>query len=367
MEIRKQSAHAEALVRTATQINSKLELAEVLSSVCEETARALAVPAAALYLLNERSQSMSLAADFGFSDSIRRRSIQIPVSAFEPGKSPNSDAPVIIQDAQAVAGLPYPEVLRSMDIRTIVSVRIVHKGTFVGTLSIYSVGKVRQFMADEIALLEGLSNQAAQAITNAHLYENAERQLKNVKALRNIDGAIASSLDVNLTLNVVAEEAIRQLGVDASDILLYKKASRTLESAVSQGFNTSVMRKVTLRVGEGIAGQIAYERQRIFIPDLSSYKGENLRVTLFTGEDFVSYCGVPLRAKGLLIGVLEIFTRTRSRSRSGMVLLHRDAGRAGCHRDRQRKIIRGCANIQHQADPGLRCHHRGVVTGNGPA
>jgi putative nucleotidyltransferase with HDIG domain len=70
------------------------------------------------------------------------------------------------------------------------------------------------------------------------------------------------------------------------------------------------MQKVTLQIGDGLAGQIAADWQQIFIHDLTQYDQENNIVPVFEGEGFISYSGIPLRAKGLLIGVLEVFNRT---------------------------------------------------------
>lgn len=304
-----QTFHAQALVRTASRINSNLDIEAVLRSVCEETAHALTVPLVALFVYDQVSQTFTVAADYGFPANNDVNRIQIPLNAFPPDLSPISDAPIIIQDAQPLDNLPYFNLLQSLDIRSIVTIKIKNKETFIGSLSVFSIGKVRHFTDDEVALLEGLSNQAAQAITNANLFENTNRRLKNIEALRTVDSAIANSLDIQLTLKVIIEETIQELGVDAADILLFDPSSNLLKSSVSHGFRTTAMRKVSVRIGEGIAGQIASDWQRIFIPEMSVYRGKFTRTAEFSGEDFISYCGMPLRAKGQFIGVLEVFNR----------------------------------------------------------
>ena len=310
-KILQQTARAEALVHTAAHINSKLDLDEVLSAFCVETAHALSVPAVALRTYDPVSQTLSIVADNGFPPHLRQEIVQIPISEYPPDLSPSSDTPVIIPNVKNEPRLPKAEQYQSQDLFSVVSVKIKNKETFIGSLAIYSKGKERQFSEDEIILLDSLSNQAAQAITNAHLFARTERQLKNIESLRTIDSAIANSMDVRLTLKVVLAETIDQLGVDAADILLYKPTSNTLESTISQGFRTNAMNNVSIRIGMGFAGQIAAEWKRIFIHDISLYLGENSRAPLFTGEGFVSYCGIPLRAKGHLIGVIEVFHRDR--------------------------------------------------------
>ena len=156
-----------------------------------------------------------------------------------------------------------------------------------------------------------IAEQMTAAFARKHAEQQINQRLQNIEALHTIDNAIANSMDIRLTLKVVAEETIMQLGVDAADILLYSPASNLLETSVNQGFRTPAMQKVSLRIGPGRAGQIASNWQRIFISDLAVYRGEFTRASLFTGEDFVTYCGVPLWAKGQFIGVLEVFNRSR--------------------------------------------------------
>lgn len=310
-KILQQTARAEALVHTAAHINSKLDLDEVLSAVCVETAQALSVPTVAIRLYDPVSQTLSIVADYGFPALLRQNVVLIPLSDYPPDISPSSDTPVIIPNVKIKSRLPKADLYKSQDLFTVVSIKIKNKDTFIGSLAIYSKGKERQFSEDEIILLDSLSNQAAQAITNAHLFADTERQLKNIELLRTIDSAIANSMDIRLTLKVVLTESIEQLGVDAADILLYKPTSNTLESTISQGFRTNAMNNVSIRIGVGFAGQIAANWKRIFIDDISQYQGENLRAPIFKGEGFVSYCGIPLRAKGHLIGVIEVFHRNR--------------------------------------------------------
>ena len=310
-KIRMQTSRAEALVQTASHINSKLDLDAVLSSVCFETAQALSVPAAAVHLYDQSSKSLKIVADYGLPLIIEEKNELIPLSVYPPEFSPIQDKPIIISDIQNAEGLPNRELMTTLDFRTLVRVKIKNKDTFIGCITIYSIGEIRDFSNDEISLLVGLSNQAAQAITNAHLFENTERKLNNIKALHTIDNAIANSMDIRLTLKVIAEETINQLGVDAVDILLFKPRSNLLESAVSKGFRTSAMQKVSLSGGKGIAGYIATNLERVFIADITSYQGEKFKIPEFLDEGFVSYVGIPLQAKSQLIGIMEIFNRTK--------------------------------------------------------
>ncbi|MDA8241028.1 MAG: PAS domain-containing protein [Nitrospiraceae bacterium] len=137
--------------------------------------------------------------------------------------------------------------------------------------------------------------------------ERMQRQLQRLSALRSIDLAISSSLDIRMTLNIFIEHVLTQLGVDAGNVLLLNPHSNMLEYAAGQGFRTNALRHSYVRLGEGHAGVAALEKRIVGISDLR--EGGFKQSKLLGGEDFITYYGVPLVAKGHVKGVLEIFHR----------------------------------------------------------
>lgn len=142
------------------------------------------------------------------------------------------------------------------------------------------------------------------------LLAETERRLRHVLALRDINIAITSSLDLNMTLNLLLDELVTQLNVDAADVLLLNPYTQTLSFAVGRGFHTEMIKRVHLRLGEGYAGQAALERKTINLPDLSSEPNSLFKASCVTAEGFVAYYGAPLVAKGQVKGVMEIFQRS---------------------------------------------------------
>lgn len=141
-------------------------------------------------------------------------------------------------------------------------------------------------------------------------------KLEQMRALRTIDMAITSSLDLHVTLNIFLEQVIDQLKVDAADIFLLTP-TMVLEYTASRGFRTERIRHISLKIGDSCAGQVAYERRPIIYPDILKAQCKFLverehhfpQSLLIKEEDFKAYFGMPLIAKGIIKGVLEIFHR----------------------------------------------------------
>lgn len=143
-----------------------------------------------------------------------------------------------------------------------------------------------------------------------HAEEKNQRQLKRLAALRSIDLAISSSHNLDLALSVVLNQVAAQLNVDAADILLLNSQTHILEFANSIGFRTDALQRTSLSIGEGYAGMAVLKREVINVPNLKHGKTGFLSSPSFSGEGFCSYYGIPLIAKGHVLGVLEIFHRT---------------------------------------------------------
>ena len=138
-----------------------------------------------------------------------------------------------------------------------------------------------------------------------------QRQLKRLQGLRAIDIAISATFDVRITLDIVLQQVISQLGVDAGAVLLFNPRLQTLEYASSRGFRSNALRYTQLKLGEGYAGRAVKKRHTVHIPNLVEDGGELAHALLLAKEEFVDYYGTPLIAKGEVKGVLEIFHRTR--------------------------------------------------------
>jgi len=162
---------------------------------------------------------------------------------------------------------------------------------------------------NELHLLTTLSEIAGNAIQRTRLHEQTEQNLRKLAALRAIDQAITSSVDLNLSLNILTEHAKTQLDVDAVSILRLDPDTQYLEYFTGRGFRSSPAAKLQVRLGEGLAGLAALEHRAVFTPDLTDYGTNPGMFATSTSESFHSYYVAPMITKGLVKGVIEVFHR----------------------------------------------------------
>jgi putative nucleotidyltransferase with HDIG domain len=202
---------------------------------------------------------------------------------------PHIDPQRVVGDLYAVAGVPL--IARDQ------------------TIGLLWAARSEPFKPQEVQVLSAIADISASAIHRAALYEQTEQRLQRLAALRDIDLAIASSLDLSIILNILIEQVTAHLGVDAAAVLLLDPYSQTLKCTAWRGFRSHAIAQTQLRLGEGNAGRAALTRE-IISADLSTGKDSLARAPFLAGEGFAGYYGVPLIVKGQVKGVLEVFHRS---------------------------------------------------------
>jgi len=143
-----------------------------------------------------------------------------------------------------------------------------------------------------------------------HAEVRNQRQRQRINALRVIDTAISGSMDFQTTLNIILQQMMSQLNMDAAVILVREPYMSLLKFAAGRGLRTNALQFTNLHIGEGLAGKAALSKETFEAPDLQKHiHGSFARSPLFSQEGFKSYYCVPLIARGEVKGVMESFHR----------------------------------------------------------
>ena len=208
----------------------------------------------------------------------------------EAGQDPRVYFPEQLGECNSIAGVP----LRADD-------------TINGLLWI---GSFRPLGEDDLRLLRSVADMAASALMRMQLHDETRRRVEQLQALQAIDRVITTSLDLRFSLDALLEQTLLHLKMDAAGVLLLNPNTLVLEYAAGRGFNTRYYQKARLHLGESQAGLAALERRMVHCGDLNKAEPPFLHPQWIEEEGFVSYCGVPLIAKGQVKGVLEVFSRS---------------------------------------------------------
>lgn len=305
-ERRQRERELEAIALVSATMRSANTLDEMLPRLLDQTLKLIGTESGSIWLYDAANDSMNLV--------IQRSGEENQITSANPGE----DLPgLVVKSGEAVisrefhSDLRLPEYIREHAPKSIggVCVPLNSNENVIGALCIY-VPLPREITPGGVRILSALAEIGGNTIQRMRLHEQTVKQLERLDALRAIDLVISSTRDLQVTLNLVLNQIVKQLKVDAASILLTKPASGRLEFIAGQGFYSRNIEASDTRIGEGNAGQAVLERRTVRVRDLRNGHGRFMRRELLADEEFVSYFGVPLIGKGEIKGVLEIFHRS---------------------------------------------------------
>jgi len=156
---------------------------------------------------------------------------------------------------------------------------------------------------------KAMVDQPTITVNQAYL-RTIEKKVGDLEALIEVSAIISSTLDFNELMTLVMEKAKSLMNAEGCSILLYNKEINRLEFDLAISQETSITdilkSKVTLEMGQGVAGWVAEHRTSLLIKDArtdSRFYQEADRLTGFTTRSLIA---VPLVGRSGLIGVAEI-------------------------------------------------------------
>jgi PAS domain S-box-containing protein len=135
-------------------------------------------------------------------------------------------------------------------------------------------------------------------------------QFERLTALRAIDVAVTGSFDLRVTLQIVVDQVIELLCVDAADVLLADRETGALRVAAHRGFREQPDLSSATEVWQNGTQPRPFENCMTEIIDLSTGREFHHR-DVSRREGFIYYCSVPLVSRGHTHGLLEVFHRNR--------------------------------------------------------
>lgn len=120
---------------------------------------------------------------------------------------------------------------------------------------------------------------------------------------------LSSKLDAAEVLQAVMELATKVVRAEASSLLLLDASTNELYFDVALGSAKESVKQIRLKVGEGIAGWVAKERQPLIVNDVTKDQRFTGKVDKSTSFVTHSILAVPLISKGKLIGVVEAINK----------------------------------------------------------
>jgi|GEM_PF-499916 len=334
-EIRQRNRELAALNAIAAVVSQSLNLDEILNAALDKVLELMRLGVGGIYLADLVRRKLDMVVHRGISEEFAREveSISVDEKILEAvtaeGKLGRFTLSVeaVPKDRAEAKRILSAMKREGLSLASGVPVLLQARGEILG-LMIVASGVPRQLTEAELGLLTSIGQHIAVAIQNARLYEEAARRLARLSALREIDRAISSSLELKGRLDVLLDHLTDLPHIDGVSVMVLEPGTKELETVAVRGLSEEFVEMAEVRLRDGLPGLVAEQEEPLAITDLT----EDERVVyrdLIEREELASFLGIPLLAKGELIGVLGIYSRERHRwSQEQTDFLHTLAGQA---------------------------------------
>jgi GAF domain-containing protein/HAMP domain-containing protein len=202
------------------QISTILNADRLLQDVVDLTKERFRLYHSHIYLLNDEANSLVLSAGAGHVGRqmvTAGRSISIDHAQSIVARAAATRKPLTVQDVtQSPTFLPHPLL---PDTHSELAVPLVARGELLGVLDVQS-DQDHYFGEDMVGVITLLGAQLAAALSNARLYEAAERTSRHERALGSIERNIQNAADIDEILQTTVRELGKALRVPHTAIEL---------------------------------------------------------------------------------------------------------------------------------------------------
>jgi signal transduction protein with GAF and PtsI domain len=181
------SKQIETLTQVSRLVAGKSYLEEILRLIVSITADSLDFKICSLMLLDEQKQELAIAATQSLSEDYRNKP-HIKVTESLSGRAVLEKKPIAIYDVREEPEYRYPEIAKREGLVSLLSVPMMVKEKCIGVLNCYTP-QLHHFTETEIKILASVAHQAAIAIENTRLVEEAEQSKEELESRKLIERA----------------------------------------------------------------------------------------------------------------------------------------------------------------------------------
>ena len=314
--LRRRVVEATSLLEVARAITASLDLQAVLELIVERACSLVGTERSALAIVEPASPDAVIrfvarrGMTPGFPDEMRPRH-------WRDGTTPmaiSERRPVWSADLLADPAFDLSPQVRAAVLaegyRGVLSVPLLAADRVLGALAVYRDAP-GPFGQDQIGLLQALAAQGAIAIENARLFEEAERRRREAEVVADLSRHISASLDLDTTLQRVAEGARELCQSDIARVAHRDPASGVVAFRYSTGVRDPAMVSFSVQPGRGIGGLVLATGR----PFRTDNYAEDPRISkeylpVVQDEGIVTTMAVPIRIDGRVEGLLHVDNRT---------------------------------------------------------
>ncbi len=296
-----------ALNRIADVVSCSLDAGQILRDSLAMTLEVTGFEAGGIYLLARHDeqrdgQILTVAESLGLDDELVGEIDNLVVGEGFSGRVVQTGEPLVVRDIPADARLTR-SMVAERGFRSVAIAPLVSRAKVLGTLFVMTRSDA-QVSQEEVDLLTSIGGQIGVAVENARLFATQQRRAEQFRLINRAGHQITSILDVDHLLDEIVQAIRETFNYYAVGVGLVEGDSITVRAAAGVYRQEASALPLSVKVGErGVVSYVAGTGELLLVRDVSK---EPRYLAWPEGTATRSELAVPLKAKGCVIGVLNV-------------------------------------------------------------
>ncbi len=303
---------AETLIEITNALNSTLDREEVLQAILSQLARVVEYDSISAVLIED--DAPRVIAHRGFERAVHPFSLpSISELPHVQEVLQKQHAVIIPNTATDERWFQHPS---GVHVRCWLGVPLMARGEVVGFINL-DKEQTNFYTRRDAEVAMAFANQAANAVVNAQLYEQAQEEISARKrmertlwlrtaqlgALRQVGLEITAQLDLDEVLSSIVMQAVKLLGGTMGGFSLYRAHKQLLKFTAGYGFE-SFPDNLYMRRGEGLVGKVWETGAPLIVNSYRDWEWRSPVWESYMGSRAI--LGVPINWGAEFLGVLEV-------------------------------------------------------------
>lgn len=300
-----EKTHLELLYHISRELNSRLDLRALIERILRITAESVGAENSSLILVNEGGQVYDAALIVnGALVSNAAAQLGPQLERGLAGWALRQKQPVLLPDTSTDPRWRPAVNSQTAESKSALATPLAYGDRVLGVLTLVHPVPGR-FTQNDLTLVKAIAEQAAVAVENARLLRESRRQTEAMRSLVETAQVLSSTLDPSKLINLLLHQILHHLHLEAASIALMDNDKQELVFQMAVGVGAEKMLGIRLKMGTGIAGWVAQNKQVVIVPDVRSDPRFFSAIDGMTGFRTKSLLCAPIMFEGYLLGVLE--------------------------------------------------------------
>ena len=200
------------------------------------------------------------------------------------------------------------DLLKQHEIGSFVSAPLCVNNTTLGCLNVYFRRRLVSFKTKEI--LDFVARMASLAIMQVRFKNRINETTKLIDGLEEIGLLSTTAIEIDEVMKVLLTTAVNITNTDSGGLILIDEKNKKILNACEYSRRTKKLRayESSARLDQGMSGEIIRSKRALTVSDIGTYQNVN---PVAVEKKRVSVAGIPLIARGQVIGILFLNSHTQ--------------------------------------------------------